>query len=94
MKSRLFSWLWPSALLTVTGRQGSAQEQFPYQIFERYLEPLVQQIGMPGLSAVIVQDDRIAWSKNYGFADVERQIRTSATRPIRSAASRRPSRAC
>ncbi len=63
------------------GREGSAQEQFPYQIFERYLEPLVQQIGIPGLSAVIVQDDRIAWSKNYGYADVDRKVPTAIDTP-------------
>ena len=81
MKSRLFCVALALGLLTVTGRQGSAQEQFPYQIFERYLEPLYQQIGMPGLSAVIVQDNRIAWSKSYGFADVERQVRTEIDTP-------------
>ena len=81
MKSRLFFVALAAGLLTLTGRQGSAQEQFPYQIFERYLEPLVQQIGMPGLSAVIVQDDRIAWSRNYGYADVERKIPTSSDTP-------------
>ncbi len=81
MKSRLFLAALALGLVTVTGRQGSAQEQFPYQIFERYLEPLVQQIGMPGLSAVIVQDNRIAWSKNYGFADVERKVPTSIHTP-------------
>ena len=81
MKSRLFFAALALGFLMVTGRQGSAQEQFPYQIFERYLEPLVQQIGMPGLSAVIVQDNRIAWSKNYGYADVERQIRTEIDTP-------------
>ena len=81
MKTRLFFVALALGLLTVTGRQGSAQEQFPFQIFERYLEPLVQQIGMPGLSAVIVQDDRIAWSKNYGYADVERKIPTAIDTP-------------
>ena len=81
MKSRLFFVALALGLITVTGRQGSAQDQFPYQIFERYLEPLVQQIGMPGLSAVIVQDNRIAWSRNYGYADVERQIRTEIDTP-------------
>ena len=49
MKFRLFFVALALGLVTVTGRQGSAQEQFPYQIFERYLEPLRQQIGMPGL---------------------------------------------
>ena len=79
MKFRLFCVALAVGTLMVTGRQGSAQEQFPYQIFERYLEPLVQQIGMPGLSAVIVQDGPdapgpIVWKANYGYADVERKI--------------------
>jgi CubicO group peptidase (beta-lactamase class C family) len=81
MQSRLLLLAFAVGFLLVTGGKGSAQEQFPYQIFERYLEPLVQQIGMPGLSAMIVQDDRIAWSKNYGFADVGRQIHTTSDTP-------------
>lgn len=81
MKSRLFFVTVALGLLVVAGRQGSAQEQFPYQIFERYLEPLAQQIGMPGLSAVIVQDDKIAWSRNYGYADVARKIPTRSDTP-------------
>src|SRR5688500_3102362 len=81
MKSRLFFAASVLGILTLTGRPGSAQEQFPYQIFERYLEPLYQQIGIPGLYAVIVQDRTIAWSKNYGFADVERKIPTSSHTP-------------
>ena len=81
MKSRLFFVTFALGLLMVATGQGSAQEEFPYQIFERYLEPLVQQIGMPGLSAVIVRDDRIAWSRNYGYADVERKIPTRSDTP-------------
>lgn len=81
MKSRLFFVALALGILTVTERQGAAQEQFPYQIFERYLEPLVQQIGMPGLSAIIVQDDRIAWYKNYGYADVEKKVPTAIDTP-------------
>jgi CubicO group peptidase (beta-lactamase class C family) len=81
MKSRLFYVALAVGILTVSVRQGTAQEQFPYQIFERYLEPLVQQIGMPGLSAVIVQNQRIAWYWNYGSADVERKIPTSLDTP-------------
>ena len=74
MKNRVFSLALALAIGIVAGRPGAAQEQFPYQIFERYIEPLVQQIGMPGLSAVIIQDGRIAWNKNYGYADVEKKI--------------------
>jgi CubicO group peptidase (beta-lactamase class C family) len=81
MKSRLFLAAVALGLFVGTGGRGSAQEQFPFQIFERYLDPLYQQIGMPGLSAIIVQDRTIAWSKNYGYADVERQVRTTSDTP-------------
>src|SRR5215213_8842562 len=74
MKSRVFFAALVAGLLALAVPRGSAQEQFPYQIFERYLEPLRQQIGMPGLSALIVQDGKMAWEKSYGFADVEHKI--------------------
>lgn len=79
MKTRLFSAVLAIGALIWTGR-GAAQD-FPYQVFERYLEPLAQQIGMPGLSAVIVNNNRIAWSRGYGFADVENQIRATVDTP-------------
>ena len=80
MKFRLFVLAVAVGTLVVPGRQGSAQEQFPYQIFDRYLGPLVADIGMPGLSAVIIQggadgtQGRIAWTGEYGYADLERKI--------------------
>jgi CubicO group peptidase (beta-lactamase class C family) len=80
MKHRLFCIVLAIAVIVAPGR-GSAQEEFPYQIFERYLEPLIQQIGMPGLSAVIVQGGRIAWEKSYGFADVEQQVHARIDTP-------------
>ena len=87
MKFRLFALALAVGILAVPGRQGSAQEQFPYQIFDRYLGPLVQQIGMPGLSAVIVQGGadgargRIAWTGEYGYADLERKIPATIDTP-------------
>ena len=74
MKYRLFCVALAVGTLLVPGQRGSAQEEFPYQIFDRYLEPLVQQIGMPGLSAAILQNGTIAWRKSYGFADLEKKI--------------------
>src|SRR5687768_1543792 len=70
MKPRLFLAVLAIGTLIVPGGRGSAQD-FPYQVFERYLEPLAQQIGMPGLSAVIVRNNRIEWFRDYGYADVE-----------------------
>jgi CubicO group peptidase (beta-lactamase class C family) len=69
MKTRLFFALLAIGTLIVPGK-GVAQD-FPYRVFERYLEPLAQQIGMPGLSAVIVRNNRIEWFRDYGYADVE-----------------------
>jgi CubicO group peptidase (beta-lactamase class C family) len=39
--------------------------------FEAQLDGLRVQLQIPGLSAAIVQDGRIAWSKGFGYADVE-----------------------
>ena len=72
--SSLIAALGASILLAPVG----AAQEFQYQIFERYLEPLAQQIGMPGLSAVILRNNRVEWEKGYGFADVENKV---AARP-------------
>jgi CubicO group peptidase (beta-lactamase class C family) len=80
MKYRLCFVVTACAILLATGR-GAAQQEFPFEIFGRYLVPLVQQIGMPGVSAAIIQTDPanpkakpIIHQYNVGFADVERQI--------------------
>jgi len=69
MKTRLFFALLAIGTLVVPGK-GVAQD-FPYQLFERYLEPLAQQIGIPGLSAVIVRNNSIEWHSGYGFSNIE-----------------------
>ena len=74
MKKRLFLAALAIGTLILPSGRGAAQDLFPYQVFERYLEPLAQQIGMPGLSAVIIHNNRTAWHKGYGFADVENRV--------------------
>jgi CubicO group peptidase (beta-lactamase class C family) len=87
MNFRLFCVALALGTLVVPGRGRAAQEQFPFQIFDRYLQPLVQQIGMPGLSAIILQGDatggrsRIAWKGEYGYADLERRIPATIDTP-------------
>lgn len=80
MKLRLFSAIAVLGASILLAPAGSAQV-LPYQIFERYLEPLAQQIGMPGLSAVIVRNGRIEWEKGYGHADVENKIPATPDTP-------------
>jgi len=76
MKYRLFFAVFALGVAILPVRQGSAQE-FPYKVFERYLEPLAQDIGMPGLSALILRNGIIEWQRGYGYSDVE--SRTPAT---------------
>jgi CubicO group peptidase (beta-lactamase class C family) len=76
MKYRLFFAVLALGIAMLPVQKGSAQD-FPYQVFERYIEPLAQQIGMPGLSALILKNGTIEWQRGYGFSDVEN--RTQAT---------------
>ena len=79
-KLRLFSAAAALGAIVLLGPSGSAQE-FPYQIFERYIEPLAQQIGMPGLSALILRDGDIAWERGYGYQDAEGKIPATPDTP-------------
>jgi CubicO group peptidase (beta-lactamase class C family) len=74
MKYRFFCVLLAVAVLLAPGGRGAAQEEFPYEIFGRYLEPLVHQIGMPGVSAAIIQNGIVVRKYNVGYADLERKI--------------------
>ncbi|HWI16665.1 MAG TPA: serine hydrolase domain-containing protein [Vicinamibacterales bacterium] len=83
MKYRLFCFALAAIALVATGSRGSAQqEEFPFQLLDRYLKPLIQQIGMPGLSAVILQGGRVAWKGEYGYADAEKKIPLTIDTPM------------
>jgi CubicO group peptidase (beta-lactamase class C family) len=53
-----------------------------FGLFERYLDPLRVQAGIPGLSAVIVQNGRVVWEQVFGSADVERSIPVRTDTPF------------
>lgn len=81
MKTRLFLALLAIGTLILPGSRGAAQD-FPYHVFERYMEPLAQQIGMPGLSAVIIRNNRVEWRRGYGYADAENKIPVTTDTPF------------
>ena len=54
----------------VLGPSTGAQSNLPFSLFERYMETLRRQTGIPGLSAAILQDGRVAWEKGFGYQDV------------------------
>jgi CubicO group peptidase (beta-lactamase class C family) len=43
-------------------------------LFDRYLEALRREAGIPGLSAAILQSGDVVWERPLGYADVQRRI--------------------
>src|SRR5215207_3261913 len=63
------------ALVALVGLySGAAAQSLAFSLFDRYLDALRIQAGIPGLSAAIAQDGQILWERSYGFADVENSL--------------------
>lgn len=69
------------ALAILTAPRYASAQSLAADLFERYLDALRQQAGIPGLSAAIVNDQRIVWEKGFGLQDVERSIAASPDTP-------------
>jgi CubicO group peptidase (beta-lactamase class C family) len=68
--------------LAVIGLAGSASAQtLTFSLFERYLEPLRQQWGIPGLSVAIVRGDGIVWERGFGLKDVDTGVPATPDTP-------------
>ena len=50
--------------------------------FEAELDSLRVELRIPGMSAAIVRDGEIAWSRGFGYADAEAEIPAMATTPF------------
>ena len=61
------------SLLVLFGQRTAAQS-LTFSLFERYLESLRVQAGIPGMSALILQDGIIVWERGFGRADIERAL--------------------
>jgi CubicO group peptidase (beta-lactamase class C family) len=89
MKSRLSPIVAALGLAAALAQSSSAQVQLPvpqpqalpYALFERYVEALRQEGGMPGLSAAIVRNGQVAWTAGFGRQDLARAIPASADTP-------------
>ena len=67
--------------LAATDPAARAQGSLPISLFERYIEALRLQTGIPGLSAAIVQNGRVVWDAGFGYRDVEALDRATADTP-------------
>lgn len=62
-------------------RQRPSQGLLAAPPFETYLELLRQQVGIPGISAAIVQNGEIIWERGFGFQNQESRIRATPDTP-------------
>ncbi|MBI4263327.1 MAG: beta-lactamase family protein [Acidobacteria bacterium] len=65
--------------LGLLGQAGSAQS-LTISLFERYLEAIRVQAGIPAISAAIVQNGQV-WDSGFGHKDLEASVRATATTP-------------
>jgi CubicO group peptidase (beta-lactamase class C family) len=61
-------------------RQSSAQA-LTFSLFERYLDSLREQAGIPGMSVLVAQEGHELWATGLGRADVETNRRPTADTP-------------
>lgn len=60
----------------------TAQADFVTTRFERFLEALRKQAGIPGLAAAIVQDDQVVWEAGFGYQDVDAKLPATPDTPF------------
>ena len=68
------------ALITALPLRPSAQG-LSFTLFERYLESLREQAGIPGMSALVMLNDTEAWTAGFGRSDIESGARPTADTP-------------
>lgn len=64
----------PIAVLLLISGGHLAADDLLLNLFERYLDSLRRQAGIPGLAVAIVGEDDILWERGFGLQDVERAI--------------------
>lgn len=52
----------------------STQDKKRLERFESQVDDIRERLKIPGMSAVIIKDQRVLWAKGFGFADLENRI--------------------
>ena len=60
----------------------AAPDDLLYSRFERYLEALRAQAGIPGMVATVVGDSDIVWERTFGYQNQERSVGMLADTPF------------
>jgi CubicO group peptidase (beta-lactamase class C family) len=78
------------AAVTAVAQTSEEPAAAGFEQLESELEVLRERLRIPGMSAAVVADGRIAWSAGFGFADVERLIAATAHTPYGLASVTKP----
>jgi CubicO group peptidase (beta-lactamase class C family) len=62
----------------VFGCQKKQKEEVLVSDLDAFIEKRMAEVRIPGLSTCIIKNNRMAWSKSYGYADLEKQIKMTA----------------
>jgi CubicO group peptidase (beta-lactamase class C family) len=65
---------WRSKTPKSEGLDTSSQDDQRLARFEKQADELRTLLKIPGMSAVIVKDQKVLWAKGFGFADFENRI--------------------
>ena len=63
------------------GAYPAQAQTLTFSLFERYLDSLREQAGIPGLSAAIVQNGSVVWERGLGRQDVDGNVPASPETP-------------
>ena len=55
----------------------SIQDKKRLERFENQVDALRSRLKIPGLSAVVLKDQKVVWVKGFGFADLENRVPTT-----------------
>ena len=66
--------MWIASETPGEGLDTSSQDQQPLSRFEKQTDELRTRLKIPGMSAVIVKDQKVLWAKGFGFADFENRV--------------------
>ena len=61
--------------------QGASAQNLAFSLFERYLESLRQQAGIPGFTGAVVQDGVILWERGFGVRSLNGNLPAMADTP-------------
>jgi CubicO group peptidase (beta-lactamase class C family) len=78
---RKFSLVLGVLIGVAASEQPSSAQSLTFSLFESYLESVRIEAGVPAISAAIVQNGTVAWTRGFGRQDVEGAVPATANTP-------------